>query len=136
MSLTLDDLLADSIDSQLISYSFESREIRFQLFNARLGTLFTIEARTDTVYGRSVPSDDRALCRMVVGDVARALSVRDGVFQAPSDPAAAREQTLRGLHLAHGRRPEDARWMITLVGDYILLCFLVRDLSEIRWTTE
>jgi hypothetical protein len=137
MRVRLDELIATSENSQLISYAFENRSVRFQLYHEGLAALLTVEARTDTVYGRSIPLDERrARCRIAIADLADLLFIQDGHYIPSTETEVALSESDRHLNLAYGRKTEDARWILWLKGRYDLLCFLLRDLADLQWTLD
>ena len=57
-------MIARSAGARLISYTFESKELRFQLYLEGDGQLLAVSVPTDTVHGRTVaPAADRSTCR-------------------------------------------------------------------------
>lgn len=132
-----EDLIARSRGSRLISYVFESKELRFQLFHEGEGHLLSVALPTDTVHGRTVASDPaRSTCRIELIDLAQYLPVLDGRYAPPPDPGLFVEHARTRLTLAYGRRTSDCRWLLGLRGKYPLLACLVNDPAEIRWTVE
>src|SRR4051794_39625843 len=59
MSSRLVELLGRVEHSQLITYVFEDKELRFQLYLPETGRLVTFFVPTDTVQGRSISADAR-----------------------------------------------------------------------------
>jgi hypothetical protein len=134
MIQSLDSLIAGSRESQLISYSFENKELRFQLFHRGEAGLLTFFAPTDTVYGRTVSADPkRSVCRLAVFDLARDIPVRAGRYIPPEDTQRIFDHARDRLTLAYGRRASEYRWLFALKGELTLLACLVPDLSDIRW---
>jgi hypothetical protein len=134
---TLDEVIARSAGARLISYTFESKELRFQLYLETEGKLLAVALPTDTVHGRTVdPSGGRATCRIELFDLCRYVPTLEGRYVPPPDPNLFLDHARDRLSLAYGRRVTDCRHMILLRGKYPLLAFLVRDLSEIRWSVE
>src|SRR6478735_120004 len=85
---TLDELIARSAGARLISYTFENKELRFQLYLEGAGQLLAVAVPTDTVHGRTVPTDrDRAACKIEVLDVPRYLPTLGGRYAPAHDPA-------------------------------------------------
>ena len=134
--LKLGDLVAGSENSQLIGYSFENKSLGLQLFHATAG-LVHFQIPTDTVHGRSVPTDRRrATCRIDLIDLGKTLSVVEGRYAPPTDLARFLRHAQTRTTLAYGRRASEYRWLLLVKGDYPLLACLVGDLTEIEWTTE
>lgn len=137
MQMRLDELINQSEGSQLISYTFEERGVRFQLFHEGFAVLLSVVARTDTVYGRSVPTDSkRARCRIVLTDLESRLFIKDGRYIPSIETEVAVAESRAHLNLAYGRRASETRWMFTLRGEYDLLCFLLRDLADLQWVAD
>jgi hypothetical protein len=133
---TLDTLIQDSPGSQLISYVFESKELCFQLFHPTLGFIH-IRVVSDTVHGRSVPSDPkRAICRVELIELSRHLKVSNTRYVAPVDDRLLDQQARSRIHLAYGRRASEHPYLLLLKGEYPLLACLVKDRSEIVWTND
>jgi len=134
---SLDSLIAGSADSQLISYSFESKELRFQLFHKAAAGLLTFFVPTDTVYGRTVSADPkRSVCRLALFDLARDMPVKAGRYLPPEETQRIFDHARDRLTLAYGRRASEYRWLFALKGDITLLACLVVDLNDIRWTHD
>jgi hypothetical protein len=137
MIQSLDSLIAGSGESQLISYSFESKELRFQLFHTGEAGLLTFFVPTDTVYGRTVSADPkRSVCRMAVFDLARDMPLKAGRYTPPDATQKLFDHARDRLTLAYGRRSSDCRWLFSLKSEITLLACLVQDLAEIRWTHD
>jgi hypothetical protein len=134
---SLDSLIAGSPESQLISYSFESKERRFQLFHSATAGLLTFFVPTDTVYGRTVSADPkRSVCRIALFDLARDLPIKAGRYTPPEATQKLFDHARDRLTLAYGRRASDCRWLLSLKNDITLLACLVLDLTDIRWTHD
>jgi hypothetical protein len=134
---TLDEVIVRSAVARLISYTFESKELRFQLYLESEGKLLALALPTDTVHGRTVdPAGDRATCRIEVFDLSRYVPTLQGRYVPPPDQALFLEHARDRLSLAYGRRVTDCSYLLLLRGKYPLLACLVRDLSEIRWSVE
>jgi hypothetical protein len=134
---TLDELLARSSGAKLISYTFESKELRFQLYLEGEGQLVAVALPTDTVHGRTIdPASERTTCRIDLLDLSRYVPTLDGRYVPPPDPKRFLDHARDRLTLAYGRRVTDCGYLLTLRGKYPLLASLVRDLSEIRWSVE
>jgi hypothetical protein len=134
---SLDSLIAGSPESQLISYSFESKELRFQLFHSAASGLLTFFVPTDTVYGRTVSADPkRSVCRIALFDLARDLPIKSGRYTPPEATQKLFDHARDRLTLAYGRRATDCRWLFSLKNDITLLACLVQDLPDIRWTHD
>lgn len=134
---TLDEVIARSAGARLISYTFESKELRFQLYLEGGGQLLAVAVPTDTVHGRTVaPASDRSTCRIEVMELVRYLPNLRGRYVPTPDIALFEDHARTRLSLAYGRRTEDCRYLLALRGKYPLLACLVRDLAEIRWTVE
>ena len=135
---TLESLFRESVDSLLISYTFESKELRFQLFHSGVGGLITFHVATDTVLGRSVSSDpSRATCRLEVIDLASRLAIRDGRYIPSTTPSALLGDARDRLGLAHGRRASEAKALLVVRGrETPRLACLVATPSDIHWTIE
>jgi len=137
MTIRLDDLIARSGGSQLISYTFESKELRFQLFHGGEAKLLVFQLPTDTVHGRTIaPDPRRSTCRLELIDLATKLDVRDGRYIPPADPALFLEHARDRVILAYGRRASEARWLLSLQGGYVLLACLINDPGDVQWTEE
>jgi hypothetical protein len=134
---TLDEVIARSSGARLISYTFESKELRFQLYLERDGTLLSMAVPADTVHGRTIsPDGGRSNCRLEVFDLSRYLPTHNGRYVPPPDSALFLDHARDRLSLAYGRRITDCRHLLVLRGRYPLLACLVRDLAEIRWSVE
>jgi hypothetical protein len=137
MDLGLEALIAGSSGSLLISYSFESKELRFQLFHEGEGKLLVFEVPTDSVHGRSIsPDPRRSTCRIELVDLAETLTIRDGRYHPPGQPAVFLDHARSRLTLAYGRLASDYPWLLRLQGQYPLLVCLVHDPADIRWIAE
>ena len=137
MDQSLDQIVAGSAGSQLISYVFEGKELRFQLFHEGEGGLLIFELTTDTVHGRSIsPDPKRSLCRIELVDLPERLTVQNGRYLPAGSTAQFLEHARDRLTLAYGRRASEYRWLLRLQGQYPLLACLVHDPAEIRWTAE
>jgi hypothetical protein len=134
---TLDELIARSSGARLISYAFESKELRFQLFLEKRGQLVAVVVPTDTVHGRTVPVEpDRATCRIELFDLARYVPVLRGRYAPPPDLDLFVGHARDRISLCYGRRADEFRHLLLLRGKYPLLACLVRDLGDIRWSVE
>jgi hypothetical protein len=134
---SLDEVIARSAGARLISYTFESKELRFQLYLEAEGHLLAVALPTDTVHGRTVaPDKERSTCKIEVFDLSRYLPTLQGRYVPPPDPNLFVDHAHDRLSLAYGRRITDCRHLLLLRGKYPLLACLVRDLSEIRWSVE
>ncbi len=134
---TLDEVIARAAGARLISYTFESKELRIQLYLEGDGKLLAVALPTDTVHGRTVdPTGERATCRIEVFDLARYVPTLEGRYVPPPDPALFVDHARDRLSLCYGRRTADCRHLLLLRGKYPLLACLVRDLSEIRWSVD
>jgi hypothetical protein len=137
MDQSLDAIAAGSSGSLLISYAFESKELRFQIFHESVGKLVVFEVPTDTVHGRSIPPDpSRSICRIDLIELGEKLAIRDGRYHPPDSSAQFLDHARSRLTLAYGRRSSEYRWLLRLQGQYPLLACLVHDPAEIRWTFE
>ncbi len=135
--IRLDELIAGSAGSQLISYAFENKELKFQLFHEGTQSLLAFSAATDTVHGRTVSHDPtRALCRIELVDLESKLFLRDGRYLPPTEPEQFLDHAQGRVTLAYGRRGSEVRWLVRLQGQYPLLAFLVRDLADLHWTFD
>ena len=134
---SFDEVIARSAGARLISYTFEDKELRFQLYLEGDGQLLAVSVPTDTVHGRTVSADpERSKCKIEVFDVARYFPTLGGRYAPAHDPALFLDHARDRLTLALGRRTADCRYLLTLRGKYPLLACLVRDLAEIRWSVE
>jgi len=132
----LEELFATSSGSQLVSYRFESKSLKFQLLHARVGLLGFV-VPTDTVHGRTVRDEPRRpLCRVEIIDLRQSLFIRDGRYLAPTEPDQFRDHARNRTTLAYGRRASEHRWLLSIKGEYPLLVCLVRDLADIEWTID
>ena len=135
--IRLDELIAGSAGSQLISYAFENKELKFQLFHEGTSSLMAFAAATDTVHGRTVSHDPRrATCRIELVDLETRLFIQDGRYLPSTEPHQFRDHARDRIALAYGRRASEFRWLIRLQGEYPLLAFLVRDLADLHWTID
>jgi hypothetical protein len=122
---------------QLVSYVFESKQLRFQLFHLDSARLYSFTLPTDTVHGRTIsPLPARSMCSISLVDLERRLDIRHDRYYPPGDAKMILEDAREQITLAYGRRRDEHRWLVNLQGEYTLLSFLVRDLSEIRWHVE
>ncbi len=134
--LLLSDLVASSEKSQLISYSFESKSLKFQLYHATAG-LIHFHIPTDTVHGRTVPSDPRrSTCRIDLHDLEQSLLIQGGRYMPPTEPGQFLNHAKIRMTLAYGRRASEHRWLLVLNGEYPLLACLVGDLNAIEWIND
>ncbi len=134
---TLDELIARSAGARLISYTFESKELRFQLYLEGDGQLLAVAVPTDTVHGRTVStSPERSTCKIELFDLARYLPSLGGRYVPAPDPALFVDHARDRLTLAFGRRTSEFRYLLNLRGKYPLLACLVGDLADIRWSVE
>jgi hypothetical protein len=137
MDQSLDALISGSSGSLLISYSFESKELRFQLFHAGEEKLLIFEVPTDSVHGRSIsPDPRRSSCRIELVELGEKLEILDGRYHPRGSTAQFLEDARSRLTLAYGRRASEYRWLLRLQGKYPLLACLVHDPADIRWTAE
>jgi hypothetical protein len=137
MDQSLDALISGSPGSLLISYSFESKELRFQIFHEGEGRLLIFEVPTDSVHGRSItPDPKRSTCRIELVELGEKLAVRDGRYHPPTSTAQFLDHARGRLTLAYGRRATEYPWLLRLQGQYPLLACLVHDPGDIRWTVE
>ena len=134
--LQLTDLITGSENSRLIGYTFESKTLRLQVFHPTAG-LVSFQIPTDTVHGRSVPTDRRrASCRIELINLSKTLTVVEGRYAPPTDLNQFLRHAQTRTTLAYGRRASEYRWLMLLRGEYPLLACLIGDLAEIEWTTE
>ena len=99
--------------------------------------VIAVEVPTDTVHGRSIPSDPkRSNCRIDLVDLEEKLAIHDGRYHPPTSPAQFLDHARSRLTLAYGRRTSEYPWLLRLQGQYPLLACLVHDPAEIRWTFE
>lgn len=132
-----EDLARRIASTQLLSYTFENKQLRFQLYHDDSARLYTFALPTDTVHGRTVsPSPDRSLCSIRIVDLDRRLDIRHDRYFPPSDAKLLITDARERVSLAYGRRCGEYRWLVNLQAEYALLSFLVRDLAEIRWEVE
>jgi hypothetical protein len=137
MALTLDRLIARSHGSQLLSYTFESKELRFLIFHDAEEGIFEFHVPTDTVHGRTVSADPRrSTCRVELIDLQERLAVESGRYLAPGDTNTMLDQARDRIGMAYGRRTSQWRWLLLIKGEIPLLACLVRDLADIRWSHE
>lgn len=134
---TLDEVIARSVGARLISYTFESKELRFQLYLEGDGHLLAVAVRTDTVHGRSVSADpERSRCRIEVLELARYLPTLRGRYAPAPDVERFVDLARDRLTLALGRRASEFRHLLLLRGQYPLLACLVAERGDIRWSVE
>jgi hypothetical protein len=134
---TLDEVIARSAGARLISYTFENKELRFQLYLEGDGHLLAVAVPTDTVHGRTVAAEsERSTCRMEVYELSRYLPTLRGRYVPPPDVSLFVDHARERLTLAYGRRTEEYRYLLLLKGKYPLLACLVGDQAEIRWSVE
>jgi hypothetical protein len=124
-------------NSLLISYVFENKQLRFQLFHLDSSRLYSFSMPSDTVHGRSVSGDRlRSTCSIRLIDLRKRLETRYDRYFPPADSRQILCDARDRVTLAYGRRCVEHRWLINLQGDYPLLTCLVRELDEIEWEVE
>jgi hypothetical protein len=134
---TLDEVIARSAGARLISYTFESKELRFQLYLEGEGKLLAVAVPTDTVHGRTVSANpERTTCRIELFDLGRYLPTLGGRYVPAPDPSLFVAHAQDRLTLAYGRRVTEFRYLLNLRGKYPLLACLVGNLADIRWSIE
>ena len=137
MTSRLEDFIGLVEDSQLISYVFEDRELRFQLFHPGTGRLVSFFIPTDTVQGRSISTDPRrSTGSIALIELARRLDIRHDRYLPPAETRLLLADAADRVMLAYGRRVADCRWLLSFRGEYPLLSCLVRDPEETRWTFD
>jgi hypothetical protein len=122
----------------LIHYGFEAACLRFQLFHPPTAAFVTFTVPTDTLHVRDGSSElgDAALTLDAV-DLRRRLDIRLGRYFPPTESSLLLDDARDRVMLAYGRRETEAAWLLRLVSHQTpLICCLVRDLNEIRWTEE
>jgi hypothetical protein len=135
-TLRLNELVATSDRSQLIGYSFESKQLRLQIFHPTAG-LVHLQIPTDTVHGRTVPTDPRrSACRIDLVDLGKTLSVVEERYSPPTNLDRFPQHAQTRTTLAYGRRASEYGWLLLVRGEYPLLACLVGDLSDIALTAE
>jgi hypothetical protein len=137
MNPRLEDFLCRLESAQLISYVFENKELRFQLYHPGTGRLVWFFVPTDTIQGRSISSDvRRSTGSITLIELVRRLEIRHDRYFPPTESRLLLADAADRVMLAYGRRVMDCHWLLSLRGEYPLLSCLVRDLAEIRWTVE
>jgi len=132
------EVLARRIENaQLIAYTFENKQLRFQLYHNDSARLYAFVLPTDTVHGRSVSTTPaRMLCSIRLVELQRRLDIRHDRYFPPANSKLLLNDARERINLAYGRRCDEYQWLVNLQGEYTLLSFLVRDLAEIRWEVE
>jgi hypothetical protein len=137
MPARLEEFFGRLESSQLISYVFENKELRFQLYHPGTGRLVSFFVPTDTIQGRSISSDVRRSTGSIsLIELVRRLEIRHDRYIPPSEYKLLLADAADRVMLAYGRRVMDCQWLLSLRGEYPLLSCLVRDPAEIRWTVE
>jgi hypothetical protein len=137
MTPRLEEFLVRVENSQLISYVFENKELRFQLYHPGTRRLVSVFVPTDTVHGRSITADvERSTGSIALIELVRRLDIRHDRYIPPTERRLLLADAADRVMLAYGRRIADCRWLLSLRGEYPLLSCLVRDPAEIRWTLE
>ena len=132
-----EDLARRIAKSQLISYSFEDKRLRFQLFHPGSSRLVSFELRTDTLHARSISAEPRRLdCSIELIELGRRLDIRHDRYFPPTEAKLLLIDARDRVTLAYGRRCTEYHWLLNLQGEYPLLSCLVYDLEEIRWEVE
>ncbi len=133
----LAELVRKIEDSQLISYTFENKQVRFQLFHPGSAKLYSFSAPSDTVHGRSVTADPvRATCSIRLIDLQKRLDIKHERYFPPGDSKLVLTDAQERVTLAYGRRCAEHRWLFSLQGNYPLLSFLMLDLAQVDWEVE
>ncbi len=130
--------LADTLGKvQLLSYTFESKALRFQLFHAGSSRIYSFNLPTDTVHGRTLVREaSQAACAIERIALDRRLDIRHERYFPPADSKLLLADARDRVMLAYGRRCSEYRWLVNIRGEYPLLSFLARDLGEIGWDEE
>jgi hypothetical protein len=137
MTSRLEEFLGRVENSQLLSYVFEDKELRFQIYHPGTKRLVSFFVPTDTVHGRSIVSDARrSTGSIALIELIRRLDIRHDRYFPPTETRLLLADAADRVMLAYGRRCSDCRWLLSLKGEYPLLSCLVRDPDEIRWTVE
>jgi hypothetical protein len=137
MTPRLEEFIGRLESSQLISYVFENKELRFQLYHPGSGRLVSFFVPTDTIQGRSISSDvRRSTGSIALIELVRRLEIRHDRYFPPTETRLLLADAADRVMLAYGRRVMECRWLLSLRGEYPLLSCLVRDPAEIRWIVE
>jgi hypothetical protein len=124
-------------DSRLVSYTFENKLLRFQLFHPETSRLYTFTTPTDTVHGRTITSEtSRSSCKIRLIDLKQRLRINHDRYFPPADSPSLLRDARERVTLAYGRRSVEHRWLLNLEGEYPLLSCLLLDTAMIAWDIQ
>jgi hypothetical protein len=133
--MTLEEIVARSGDSRLVSYGFSKGTLTFDLDMCDFDACVTFRAATELVYAEHIDFANEFMrtCRLELVQLDGAIATSNDFFIPPVEFGLFMKDVRSGRHLAYGRRVSDARYLLHVVGHAHLLICLLRSKDDIEW---
>lgn len=135
MITTLEELIAWSGDSNLRHYQFANGLAELVLDMSEIDAKVKISIQTDTVMAGRIAADDhvRSTCRLELLDLSELLCSENGSYLPPPDFPTLMKHRRNAVTIAYGRRVNEARWILSIVGYSRLFSCLVASPEAVSW---
>jgi hypothetical protein len=131
--MKIDDLIAKSGDSKLISYDFSDGILSIYLDLDEIDDLVVIKVITNSVYGEQLSRKDDVLmtCRVELIELNETLCKINDYYVPSSNFGIMMKEVRSGASLAYGKKCSQSRWLLNVTGYSRLLSCLVEDLDKV-----
>ena len=133
---SIEQIIANSGDSQLVDYHYASGKLAFKLKLDELDCVVQLRLFTSAVASTIVDAESKAhnICRLEILLLEEHLALKNGIY-VPSEDFGKMMKEIRGnLHLAYGLRNSEVKILLRVVGQTVLLACPVKQLAEIEWS--
>ncbi len=132
--LTLNQIIASSGDSTLLSYKYENQVLEFTLhhFDLDKNILFKVETSELRVllHDNYVGDTTSKTCFIELLELTKVLQVANHHYIPSSDFGAMMQECRAGLNLVYGKKVEDNKYFLSLKGTHTILCCVLHNLTK------
>jgi hypothetical protein len=132
--LTLNQIIATSGDSTLLSYKYENQVLEFTLHHSGLdkNILFKVETSELRVllHDNYIGDTTSKTCFIELLELSTVLQVANHHYIPSTDFGKLMQECKLGLNLVYGKKVEDNKYFLSLKGTHTLLCCVLHNLSK------
>lgn len=133
---TIEELIANSGDAQLLDYDYVSGKLTFSLKLDELDCEVQLQLFTSVVAGSALNAQSAAhsTCRLEAIRLEEHLTLKNGIYVPSEDFGIMMKEIRANLHLAYGLRNTVVKIMLRVVGHTVLIACPVEHLDKIEWS--
>ena len=134
--LTINDLIAQSGDSFLREYQYESGILSFVLEYDEDDTEVVVKVKADLVKF-NVKNESNPItrtCRLEIIDLSKILNTKNGYYIPSNDFGKFMNEIRNGANLAYGKKAKGTEFLLVIIGHEPLIICTLNNLSDITFS--